>query len=43
MIDYNNLNIDDTFETEDGLMILTGKNFDDEGNLVGVSYQLVSE
>jgi len=41
MIDFNILQIGDNFETEEGLMVLTGKNFDDEGNLVGASYQPV--
>ena len=41
MINFENLNIGDIFETEQGMMVLTGKNFDDEGNLVGVSYQPV--
>lgn len=43
MIDFENLNIDETFETEEGLMVITGKNFDNDGNLVGVAYQPVSE
>ncbi len=41
MIDFNTLNIGDTFEKDEETMVLTGKNFDDEGNLVGVSYQPV--
>jgi hypothetical protein len=39
MMDFNTLDIGDTFETEEGMMVLTGKNFDENGNLVGVSYQ----
>lgn len=42
-MDFDILEIGDTFETEEVTMMLTGKNFDDEGNLVGVSYQPVSE
>ncbi len=42
MIDFNIIEIGETFETEQGTMVLTGKNFDEEGNLVGVSYQPVA-
>ena len=41
MIDFNTLNIGDTFDFEGETMILTGKILDDAGNLVGVSYQPV--
>lgn len=41
MINFNILDIGDTFEIEEGIMVLTGKNFDDANNLIGVSYQPV--
>jgi len=39
MINFEGLEIGNTFETDDGSMVLTGKNYDEKGVLVGVSYQ----
>lgn len=39
MIDFNIIEIGDTFMCDDVEYVLTGKNIDENGNIVGVSYQ----